>query len=101
MVWLLVLLWLAFGLLAGALSNAARWGLGAHSLGGRYAVWATLGIGGGGALVGGALGWLILGRFFATPTALWVAMLTAGAGPWLAARLRDWKREMAARESER
>src|SRR5260370_27185292 len=96
MIWLFVLVWLLFGLLAGTLGNAARWGLGAHGLGGQYAVWATIGLGVAAGLVGGLIGWFVFGRFFATPTALWVAMLAVTAGPWLATQIRQ--RVSAARE---
>ncbi len=100
MVWLLVLLWLLFGLLAGTLANAARWGLAARGLGGRSATWATLGLGVAGAVVGGLLGWLVFGRFFATPTAVWVAVLTVTSGPWLVVCLRDRRRGAAIRQPE-
>ncbi|SRR5260221_12632706 len=89
MPWLLVLLWLLFGLVAGALANAARWGLGARGLGGQYAAWATIGLGVAAALVGGLGGWLVFGRFFATPTALCVAVLAVTAGPWVATQIRQ------------
>lgn len=90
MPWLLVLVlvWLLFGVAAGALAHAARWGCAARGLGGPYAVWATIGLGIGGALVGGMLGWLVFGRYFATPTALWVAVLVVTVGPWLGAQMQ-------------
>jgi hypothetical protein len=100
MVWLLALLWLLFGLAAGALANVARLGLAARGLAGPYGTSATLGLGVIGAAVGGLLGWLIFGRFFATPTALWVAVLAVTAGPWLTVRLRDWRREVAIRQRQ-
>jgi hypothetical protein len=79
----LVVLWLALGLLAGLLANGARLGLAAQGLGGRFAMQGTLALGMGGALVGGILGWLLLGRFFAVPTALWVSVAAVAVGPWL------------------
>jgi hypothetical protein len=96
MPWLLLLIWVLLGLVAGALANAARWGLGAHGLGGQHAVWATIGLGVAAALVGGVVGWFAFGRFFATPAALWVAALAVGAGPWLTVQIRQ--RVSAARE---
>jgi len=95
MPWLLMLIWVLLGLVAGALANAARWGLGAHGLGahglgGQHAVWATIGLGVAAAFLGGLVGWFAFGRFFATPTALWVAALAVGAGPWLAVQIRQW-----------
>jgi hypothetical protein len=100
MVWLLVMLWLLFGLLAGALGNAARLGFAARGLAGRYATWATLALGVVAALIGGLLGWLALGRFFATPTALWVAVLAVTAGPWLAQRAQEWRSRAATQNRE-
>lgn len=100
MVWLLVVVWLLLGLASGALANAARWGFAARGLAGRYATWATLGLGVAAALAGGLLGWLVFGRFFATPTALWVAVLVVTAGPWLAVRLPEWRGRVAMRKRE-
>lgn len=89
MIWLLVLFWLLIGLIVGTLAHAARLGFAARGLAGRYALWATLGLGIAAAIVGGLIGWLIFGRFFASPVALWVAALTVAAGPWLARWIRD------------
>lgn len=89
MTWLLVLAWLLLGLLAGALAYAARWGLRAVGLTGRTAFLATLGLAVAAAFLGAGLGWVIFGRFFATPMALWVAVLVASGGPWLFQRIRE------------
>src|SRR5262245_44280743 len=85
---LLALLWALLGALVGWLAHVARWGLGAYGLGDAHPGWWTVGLGAGAALVGGALGWLVLGRFFSTPNALWVSALTVTLGPWLVSRLR-------------
>jgi hypothetical protein len=80
----LVLLWLVLGLIVGALAIGAR--LGTHSLGQR--VWLILpGIGALGAGIGGALGSLLLSRFYGIATAAWVAVLAVAVGSWLLARL--------------
>jgi len=89
---LLILLWLLLGLLAGGLAHLGRLGLAARGLGGEHAGAATVALGAGAGLLGGALGWLVFGRFFAVPTALWVSGLAVTAGPWLAVRLRDRRR---------
>lgn len=89
MTWLLVLFWLLIGLIVGSLAHAARLGFAARRLAGRNAVWATLGVGVAAAIVGGLLGWLIFGRFFTTPLALWVAALAVPAVPWLVRWIRD------------
>lgn len=96
MTWLLVLIWLLFGLVAGALAHAARWGFAARGLAAPYALQATLGLGVAAAFFGGILGWLIFGRFFALPMSLWVAVLAVSVGPWLMRSIRD--RRAAARE---
>lgn len=98
MTWLLVLVWVLIGLIAGALAHAARLGFTARGLVGTYGAWATLGLGVAAAIIGGTLGWLIFGRFFATPMALWVAALAVAAGPWLARWARD--RQSAAHANE-
>lgn len=91
MVWLLVLVWLLLGLLAGLLAYAARWGFRAVGLTGRTALLATLGLAVAASFLGAGLGWVIFGRFFATPMALWIAALAASGGPWLIQRIREWQ----------
>ena len=81
---LLSLIWLALGVIVGALALAARlrpasWG--------RRGWLLLLGVGALAALLGGWLGALLLGRLFGTPTALWVAILAVLLA-WLVARLR-------------
>jgi hypothetical protein len=85
---LLSLVWLALGLLAGALALAARlrpasWG--------RRSWLMLLGLGALAALLGGWIGALLLGRLFGTPVALWVAILAVFL-PWLMERLRAPKK---------
>lgn len=86
---LLILAWLVLGLLAGLLAYAARWGFRAVGLTGRTALLATLGLAVAAAFLGAGLGWVVFGRFFATPTAFWVAVLVASGGPWLIQRIRE------------
>jgi hypothetical protein len=86
---LLVLVWMLLGLVAGALALAARLGFAAWRLAGQWAVVVALGLGMAAAVVGGALGWLIFGRFFATPAALWVAVLAVVLAPWAVAWARS------------
>ena len=100
MIWLLALVWVLFGLIAGALANAARLGFSARGRVRRAGWLATLGLGVLAALVGGLLGWLTLGRFFATPTALWVAALAVGSVPWLAGRVRERRGAGSAAETK-
>ncbi|HEX9067120.1 MAG TPA: hypothetical protein VF807_00010 [Ktedonobacterales bacterium] len=93
-----VLIWLIVGALCGGLGYAA--GLGPRrNLG---SGWRTLalsgGLGAGAALLGGVTGWLIFGRFFALPTAIWASLLLLVAGPWLTARLRGRLARGAARQ---
>lgn len=69
---ILSLLWIVLGLLIGALANAAKlrpptW---------KRAGWlAMLGVGALSALIGGWLGIWILSSFFATASAVWVAVI--------------------------
>ena len=82
---LLSLIWLALGVVGGALALAARlrpvsWG--------RRAWLLLLGVGALAGLFGGWIGALLLGRLFGTPAALWVAVL-AVVLPWLVERLRS------------
>ncbi len=81
---MLSLVWLALGLLIGALALAARLRPAAW---GRRGWLLLLGMGALGALLGGWIGALLLGRLFGTPTALWVAILAVFV-PWLVERLR-------------
>lgn len=88
MMLILSLLWVALGLLIGALANAARL---------RPAVWkgwewlAMPGLGALTALLGGWLGTWLLSALFATATALWIAVLGVALLPrlilWCNARL--------------
>lgn len=76
----LSLLWLLMGLLIGLMANAARL---------RPALWRWWwipGIGGIMALCGGWLGVLLLGRYFATAMALWIAVISVVLFPFLARR---------------
>lgn len=93
----LILAWILLGLLAGTLAYAARWGFRAIGITGRTALLATLGLGVAAALLGAGLGWVIFGRFFATPMALWIAVVVASGGPWLVCRIQ--KRRSAAGSS--
>jgi uncharacterized membrane protein YeaQ/YmgE (transglycosylase-associated protein family) len=68
----LVLTWAILGLLAGALALAAR--LKPTSWSGRGWLW-LLALGLGSALLGGLLGFWLLGRLFSTAAALWIAVL--------------------------
>jgi hypothetical protein len=80
----LVLIWAGLGLIAGALALAARFKPMAWGRSGW--LWILL-LGIGSALTGGMLGDLLFGRVFATPAALWVAVLATFA-PWLFTTLR-------------
>jgi hypothetical protein len=77
---ILSLLWVALGLLIGALANAARL---------RPAAWGRAGwlrmlaLGALAALLGGWLGTRVLGPLFATATALWIAVLAVALLPRL------------------
>lgn len=68
----LSLIWLAMGVLIGALANAAKLRPAAWGRGGWLAM---LGLGALVALGGGWLGTWVLGALFATATALWVAIV--------------------------
>jgi uncharacterized membrane protein YeaQ/YmgE (transglycosylase-associated protein family) len=80
----LSLLWLLVGLVVGALGLAARL---------RPASWARhgwlklLALGAVAGLLGGWLGTFFLGRYFGTPTALWIAVVAVAAAPLVVARL--------------
>lgn len=68
----LALVWVAVGLVVGALALAA--GLRPPMWGARGWL-GVLGVGIGSALVGGTLGTLLFGRFFSTAVALWIAIV--------------------------
>lgn len=80
----LILSWLLSGIIIGALALAARfkpvnWK--------RYGwLWFLL-LAAGSALTGGLFGFWLFGRAFATPTAIWFAILATFV-PWLVAELR-------------
>ena len=84
----LSLTWLGVGLVVGLLALGARlrppaWG--------RYGWLILLGCGAAAGVAGGWVGVLVLGRYFGTATALWVAVLVVVAAPWLAHR-HSWAR---------
>lgn len=80
----LVLTWLLSGIIIGALALAAHFKPIAWN---RYGwLWFLL-MTGGTALLGGLLGFWIFGRPFATPTAIWFAILTTFV-PWLISETR-------------
>ncbi len=68
----LIVLWIIIGLIVGILGLAAH--LKPRAWGRPGWLW-LLGLSVGAALLGGATGGLLLGRVFATPTALWLAVL--------------------------
>lgn len=70
----LVVTWAALGILIGALALAAR--LKPADWGRRGWLW-MLALGAGSALLGGLLGFWLLGRLFSTPSALWIAVLVS------------------------
>lgn len=72
--------WLLLGLLIGLLAVSAKlW----PGLWGRKKWPVMLSIGALGALCGGWLGTLLLGRFFASGVALWIAILCVVLLPWV------------------
>jgi uncharacterized membrane protein YeaQ/YmgE (transglycosylase-associated protein family) len=80
----LVFIWSVLGLIVGLLALAARlrpvaWG--------RYGWCWMLVLGIGAAIVGGLLATWLEGRLFATPAALWLAVLAACL-PWLWTKMR-------------
>ena len=81
-------LWLALGVVVGALALAARLRPAAW---GRQGWLMLLGVGALAALLGGWLGTLLLGKMFGTPEALWIAIL-AVVLPRLLERLRIYIR---------
>jgi len=86
---ILSFIWVALGLLIGALANAAKLRPAAWGRGGWRAM---LALGALVALLGGWLGTWVLGVLFATATALWIAVLGVALLPrliaWCASLLR-------------
>ncbi len=88
---ILSLVWVALGLVVGALALAARlrpasWG--------RRGWLLLLGVGMLAALLGGWIGALLLSKLFGTPMALWVAILAVFLC-WLVERLRSRRKAPA------
>jgi uncharacterized membrane protein YeaQ/YmgE (transglycosylase-associated protein family) len=79
----LSLIWAVLGLIVGALGLGARLRPEAWGPQGRLIM---LGVGIVGALAGGWLGALLLGRFFGTMAALWIAVAVVVAAPLLTGR---------------
>ncbi len=79
----LSIVWLLAGFIIGALALAAR--LPRISTG-RRGWLVTLAIGAGAGLLGGWLGTLLFGRYFGSPSALWVAVVAVTLAPLLVAR---------------
>ena len=90
----LSLIWLALGIVAGALGLAARLRPAAW---GRWGWLILLGVGALGGLVGGWLGSLLFSKLFGPPAALWVAVLAVFL-PWLVERLRERRKATAPSE---
>ncbi|HEY7348498.1 MAG TPA: hypothetical protein VH599_09315 [Ktedonobacterales bacterium] len=82
---LLSLVWLALGVIVGALALAARM---RPALWGRWGWLLVLALGALAGLLGGWVGTLLLSKLFGTPTALWVAVLAVFLA-WLVDRLRS------------
>lgn len=86
---LLSAIWVAVGLLIGALSFIARLDFAARALvRGVGGIWSTLGLGAIAALIGGWFGALLFGRLFGTPMALWVSITAVALLPWALKRLK-------------
>ncbi len=81
----LSLLWLLVGLVVGALGLAARLRPASWT---RYGWLRLLALGAVAGLLGGWLGAFFFGRYFGTPTSLWVAVLAVAAAPLVVARVR-------------
>jgi hypothetical protein len=81
----LSLLWLVMGLVVGALGVAARLRPASWQ---RYGWLRVLGLGALAGVAGGWLGTFVFGRYFGTPSALWVAVTGVAAAPLVVARLR-------------
>ncbi len=81
---ILSLFWLLLGILIGAVANAAKLWPAARSW--RRRGWLDmLAVGALAGLLGGWLGALLLGKYVATASALWVAVLSVVVVPWLVA----------------
>jgi hypothetical protein len=83
----LSLVWLAGGALVGSLANMASMGPAVWWQTRRRSRWSTIGLGAVAALAGGWLGTLLLGRFFGSPTAVWVSVIVVVLVPRGVARL--------------
>jgi hypothetical protein len=82
---MLSLTWVVLGTLVGALGLGARLGPAAWGPRGRLVL---LAVGAVAALAGGWLGALLLGRFFGTMAALWIAVAAVVLLPLIASRVR-------------
>jgi uncharacterized membrane protein YeaQ/YmgE (transglycosylase-associated protein family) len=82
----LSLLWLLVGLVVGSLGLAARLRPAAWT---RYGWLRVLALGAVAGLLGGWLGTFFFGRYFGTPTALWVAVVAVAMAPLVVSRLRS------------
>lgn len=83
----IAVLWLALGIVIGALANGSKLGLHAFGVARRGGA-LTLGLGALATLVGGVIGGWLLGASIATPAAICVGILGTVGGPWLVARIR-------------
>lgn len=80
----LILTWTVVGIIVGGLALAARFKPVAW---GKYGWFWLLALGLGSALLGGLLGFWLVGRLFSTAAALWIAVL-ATCAPWFYKGLR-------------
>jgi uncharacterized membrane protein YeaQ/YmgE (transglycosylase-associated protein family) len=81
----LSLFWLLVGLVVGALGLAARLRPAAWTRNGWLKLLALGAVAG---LLGGWLGTFFFGRYFGTPTALWVSVVAVAMAPLVVSRLR-------------
>ncbi len=81
----LILTWVLLGIVIGALALAARFKPSAWR---DYGWLRVLALGLGSALLGGLLGFWLLGRLFSAASALWIAVL-ATCAPWIYTSLRS------------
>ncbi len=84
---ILSLVWLAGGVLVGGLANLAAIAPGVWWRSQLRSRWSMVGLGALAAVGGGWLGTLLLGRFFGSATAAWVAVLAVALVPRGVARL--------------